>query len=90
MLKKRKFLKKTEFSVKKWKKHDLLKKKPAENACAFGQTGIYTHLSKFIEKNRFFDFFQACFSGTVSSLFPTFFAPFWRRAKRGILLTHII
>jgi hypothetical protein len=25
---------------------DLLKKNPAENACAFAQGGVYTHLSK--------------------------------------------
>jgi hypothetical protein len=35
-------------------KPDLLKKTPAENACAFDETGIYTHLSKFIAFYRFF------------------------------------
>jgi hypothetical protein len=86
--KKQDFLKKSEIFAKKWKKLILLKKKPAENACAFAQGGVYTHLSKFIEIMRFFDFFQAVYSGTVRSIFPTFFAPFWKRAKRGILLTH--
>jgi hypothetical protein len=27
----------------------LLKKNPAENACAFAQGGVYTHLLDFIE-----------------------------------------
>jgi hypothetical protein len=32
--------------TKKSKFPDLLKKNPAENACAFAQGGVYTHLLK--------------------------------------------
>jgi hypothetical protein len=46
------------------KKPILLKKTPAENACAFAQGGVYTHLSKIMQIYGFFRLFQACFSGT--------------------------
>jgi hypothetical protein len=66
-----KFLKKTRKSEKFGQKPILLKKNPAENACAFGETGVYVLLWKFIEIIDFFVFFQACFSGTARSfLFP--------------------
>jgi hypothetical protein len=41
-----KFCKKSDFIEKNMKKLNLLKKIPAENACAFAQGGVYTHLSK--------------------------------------------
>jgi hypothetical protein len=55
-------MEKTEKSENFVQKPDLLKKNPAENACAFGQTGIYTHLCKIIEIYRKIMFFLS-FSG---------------------------
>jgi hypothetical protein len=45
---------------------DLLKKNPAENACAFGETGVYVLLLKFI------GFL------TNLSIFSNYFRPFTR------------
>jgi hypothetical protein len=47
---------------------DLLKKTPAENACAFGETGVYVLLSIFMRIYRNFEFF-CLFPGRFSCIF---------------------
>jgi hypothetical protein len=60
------FVKKSDFIEKNVNFVILLKKNPAENACAFAQSGVYTHLLK---KTRIYRYF---------CIFDDYFRPFTR------------
>jgi hypothetical protein len=80
-----------------WKKVEIcrfIEKKPRrKRLCFCSGWGLYTFIAiyRFLLKfMHFWRLFQAVYSGTGKSLFPTFLAPFWKRAKRGILFDQFI
>jgi hypothetical protein len=78
------FSEKMNFIANFVKKRDLLKKTPAENACAFGETGVYVLLSKiscFFWKYWFFCLFSGRLLGHSQVDFSHIFCPVLEKSE---------